>query len=52
VISSQRLLVRSKQAIAYVGIACATALMRISLPALDRNFYFHPLILLKILSFK
>lgn len=39
-----------KQLIAYVGIACMTALMRISLPACDKNFSFHPCKRRKILS--
>jgi hypothetical protein len=34
--------------IIYVGIAWITALSRISLPACDRNFSFHPLILFQI----
>lgn len=32
--------------IMYVGVACAMALMRISLPALDRSLPFHPVIFL------
>ena len=51
-ISSQRLFVRTKHDIAYLGIACATALMRISLLAFHNSFSFHPWILFQTLSFK
>jgi hypothetical protein len=36
----------SKQPITKTGIACATALIKISLPALDNNLSFHPWIFL------
>uniref|UniRef100_A0A8R7U1G0 Uncharacterized protein n=1 Tax=Triticum urartu TaxID=4572 RepID=A0A8R7U1G0_TRIUA len=49
--SSHRVLVRSKQAMEYTGIACATALMRISFPPFDRSFSFHPWIFFHTLSF-
>jgi hypothetical protein len=37
--------------IVYVGIACITALRRISFPAWERNFSFHPLIRSQIFPF-
>ena len=49
--SSHHVLGRRKQFIMYVGIACATAFIRISLPAFERNFSFHPWRRCTILSF-
>jgi hypothetical protein len=46
----QELCVRSKQDIAYVGIAWAMLLIKISLPVMDNNFSFHPYMLVHILS--
>ena len=40
-----------KQLIVYVGVACAIALMSISLPAFESNLPFHPTILLPTWSF-
>jgi hypothetical protein len=51
-ISSHNNFVKSKQDIAYVGIACATALIKISLPAFDNSFSFHRWIFFHTLSFK
>jgi hypothetical protein len=34
----------------YVGMACATALIRVALPAKDRFFSFHPFSFFQILS--
>ena len=49
--SLQRELGSRKQLITYVGIACATALTRISLPACDSIFSPHPCITRHTLSF-
>ena len=49
-ISSHRPFLRSKHDIAQVRIACATALIRTSLPAFDKSFSFHPWILFHTLS--
>ena len=51
VISSQRLSGSLKTLIVYAGMACATALMRISLLACENTFSFHPNSLLSNLSF-
>jgi len=47
---SQKPLGNKKLLIIYVGIACATALMRTLLPGKDRCFSFHPLSFFQILS--
>ena len=41
-----------KQLIVYVGIACATALMRISFPSIERSLPFQPASFCPTLSFK
>ena len=50
VISSQKELGSSKILIVYVGTACAAVLIKISFPALDNNFSFHPESLLSSLT--
>ena len=50
VISSQRALESLKALIVYDGNACATVLIKISFPALDKNFSFHRESLLSNLS--
>ena len=50
-ISSQSPLGRRKQLIVYVGMAWATAFLRISLPPIDNIFSFHPDIVFAIFSF-
>ena len=51
-ISSHRLWGRRTHPMVYVGIAWATALMRISFPPMERSFLFHPASFCPILSYR